>query len=107
MAAMYFGESNMAPELVANASFGLPAYVFPPAAAAERGQQWRAVVKRVFDLALSLLLLVAIASWLFPVIAALIRLDSRGPVFFRQARIGLNGRTFMVWKFRTMHMHRE
>jgi lipopolysaccharide/colanic/teichoic acid biosynthesis glycosyltransferase len=39
---------------------------------------------------------------LFGLVALLIRLDSRGPTFFRQPRIGANGRPFQIWKFRTM-----
>ena len=44
---------------------------------------------------------------LFLVLAALVALDSRGPVFFRQPRIGRDGRTFSVFKFRTMHSDAE
>lgn len=57
--------------------------------------------KRVLDF------LVAICClWFFgplmAIIAALIRLDSKGSIFFRQSRIGLNGKPFRIWKFRTM-----
>jgi exopolysaccharide biosynthesis polyprenyl glycosylphosphotransferase len=58
-------------------------------------------VKRYFDFCCGAVLFVV----LFPVYAALailIKLDSRGPIFFRQTRIGLHGRKFKVWKFRTM-----
>ena len=41
-------------------------------------------------------------SWLTPLLAIIIKLDSKGPVFFRQARIGKRGRTFTCLKFRTM-----
>ncbi len=41
-------------------------------------------------------------SWLTPLLALLIRLDSKGPVFFRQQRIGRNGKPFACLKFRTM-----
>ena len=58
--------------------------------------------KRLFDLAFSAAFLVLVASWLFPVIALLIRLDSKGPILFRQRRVGLNGETFECLKFRTM-----
>jgi exopolysaccharide biosynthesis polyprenyl glycosylphosphotransferase len=68
-------------------------------APALQGQQL--FVKRVMDLfAASLGLLVL--SPLFALIAILIRLDSRGPVFFRQKRVGLGGREFQMLKFRTM-----
>ncbi len=59
------------------------------------------LAKRLFDFAgagLGLLLL----SPLFAVVALLIKLDSPGPVFFRQERRGFNGRTFHIWKFRSM-----
>lgn len=61
----------------------------------------RRVVKRSFDLVAGLLALVALAP-LFLVIAIAIKLDSPGPVFFTQRRIGRNGRPFAMLKFRTM-----
>jgi exopolysaccharide biosynthesis polyprenyl glycosylphosphotransferase len=64
-----------------------------------RGRQL--VVKRALDIVLSLCLLAALSP-LFAVIALLIRLDSRGPVFFRQNRAGYGGRRFRMTKFRTM-----
>ncbi|MGH2852761.1 MAG: exopolysaccharide biosynthesis polyprenyl glycosylphosphotransferase [Solirubrobacteraceae bacterium] len=60
-----------------------------------------AVVKRAFDLLGASLGLLAVAP-LFAVIAVAIKLDSRGPLFFRQLRIGRHGRPFFVLKFRTM-----
>lgn len=64
------------------------------------------MAKRFFDIILSFLGLLA----LFPVfilIALLIKLDSRGEVFFRQTRIGLNGKSFRIHKFRTMIVDSE
>lgn len=58
--------------------------------------------KRFFDLALSALLFLFIFSWLFPLIALCIKLNSKGPVFFIQERTGLNGKPFRVYKFRSM-----
>ena len=58
-------------------------------------------MKRVFDVILSFLLLI-ILSLLFLVIAVLIKLDSKGPVFYKQERLGKNGREFTLYKFRTM-----
>lgn len=58
--------------------------------------------KRIADIAGSLLVLIAVLSWLTPLLALLIKLDSRGPVFFRQKRIGRNDRAFICIKFRTM-----
>ena len=64
------------------------------------------VVKRVFDLLASLLILV-LASPVMLFIALLIKLDDRGPVFFLQRRVGKDGRTFGVLKFRTMAVDAE
>lgn len=58
-------------------------------------------VKRAFDLAFSLLLLPVVLPVML-VIAALIRLDSKGPVLFRQERMGYRGLPFIMYKFRTM-----
>lgn len=60
-----------------------------------------AIVKRLLDLAVCMALLPAVLA-LMPVIAMAIALDSRGPVFFIQPRIGLHGRPFLMYKFRTM-----
>lgn len=60
------------------------------------------LVKRVFDLVVALILVV-LAAPLLVAIAAAIKLDSRGPVFFRQVRVGLGGRLFTIWKFRSMY----
>jgi exopolysaccharide biosynthesis polyprenyl glycosylphosphotransferase len=60
-----------------------------------------AVLKRSMDLVLSAVGLVVLAP-LFVVIAVLIKLESRGPLFFRQVRMGAGDRTFRIWKFRTM-----
>lgn len=57
--------------------------------------------KRVLDFTVALAGLVALSP-LFATIAALIRLDTRGPVFFRQERAGPGGTTFRIYKFRTM-----
>ncbi len=61
----------------------------------------RFALKRLVDIALSLIGLVLLAIP-FALIALAIKLDSRGPVFFRQERIGKDGRPFRVFKFRTM-----
>jgi putative colanic acid biosynthesis UDP-glucose lipid carrier transferase len=61
------------------------------------------MVKRFLDLCLASLMLLA-AAVPMAVIAALIKLTSPGPVFFRQLRYGLDGREILVWKFRTMRV---
>jgi lipopolysaccharide/colanic/teichoic acid biosynthesis glycosyltransferase len=58
-------------------------------------------MKRIFDILVGAIGLVLFAP-LFLVIAILIKLDSKGPIFFRQQRIGLNFRAFEIYKFRTM-----
>jgi Undecaprenyl-phosphate glucose phosphotransferase len=59
------------------------------------------VVKRAFDIFGSALLLLA-TSWLFPLIAWLIKREDGGPVFFSQVRMGMDGRSFELFKFRSM-----
>jgi putative colanic acid biosynthesis UDP-glucose lipid carrier transferase len=64
--------------------------------------------KRSFDILFSLLFLVLIFSWLAPIIALLIKLNSRGPIFFKQDRWGLNNEKIVCYKFRTMrHVNAE
>lgn len=58
--------------------------------------------KRVFDVFFSIFVIVFILSWLVPIIAILIKLDSRGPVFFIQNRLGRDLNRIPVFKFRTM-----
>src|SRR5919106_1896954 len=64
------------------------------------------VLKRTMDLALSLSSLVLLAP-LFAAVAVWIKLDSKGPVFFRQLRMGSGDRTFEIFKFRTMSFDAE
>ena len=60
-------------------------------------------VKRGFDLVASALML--LVTWpLFVALAVAIRLDSRGPAFYRQERVGLRGETFQIHKFRSMRV---
>jgi exopolysaccharide biosynthesis polyprenyl glycosylphosphotransferase len=60
------------------------------------------VLKRATDVVLTTILLV-FGLPLIAIIALAIKIDSRGPVFFRQRRVGLGGREFTMWKFRSMH----
>ena len=66
-------------------------------------QGWNAVVKRAFDLASSGLGLLFISPVL-GVLALLVKLDSPGPVFYAQERVGMNGRRFRMFKFRSMRV---
>jgi putative colanic acid biosynthesis UDP-glucose lipid carrier transferase len=63
--------------------------------------QWR-VVKRILDIVFSFLVILFVFSWLFPVVALLIKIDSKGPVFFTQERWGRNNKPFKAIKFRSM-----
>jgi len=63
-------------------------------------------LKRVFDF-ISSLSAVVFLSPLLLIVAILIKLDSKGPVFFRQKRIGKDGRIFRIYKFRTMVQNAE
>jgi sugar transferase (PEP-CTERM system associated) len=63
-------------------------------------------VKRVLDLLVSVIGLILLAP-LFLVIGSLIKLDTPGPVFYRQMRVGLRGQPYMIWKFRSMSVDAE
>ncbi|MBC7872858.1 MAG: sugar transferase [Ferruginibacter sp.] len=63
--------------------------------------------KRGFDIVFSFLVLSLLLSWLVPVVGLIIRINSRGPVFFRQKRIGKNGDLYYCIKFRTMIQNKE
>ena len=61
------------------------------------------MTKRLFDLVLSATLLILLAP-LFPILAILVKLGSKGPVFFNQKRSGKDGKSFTMYKFRTMSL---
>jgi polysaccharide biosynthesis protein PslA len=65
-------------------------------------KDWRAARKLAFDLVIGCLMLLFLAL-LLALIALGIRLDSPGPILFRQPRLGFNNRLFTCYKFRTMH----
>ena len=67
---------------------------------------WALFLKHLFDRVIALVILAAF-SWLFVIIALAIKLTSKGPVIFRQARGGKNGRPFSMFKFRTMRTDAE
>lgn len=62
--------------------------------------------KRLFDIIFSLIILVILSPILL-IIALLIKMDSKGPVIFKQQRIGLKGKVFEIYKFRTMCVNAE
>lgn len=59
-------------------------------------------IKRFFDVVLSLAIIVGLLSWLTPILGLLIKLESKGPVFFKQKRNGLDFKEFYCYKFRSM-----
>ena len=65
------------------------------------------IKKRLMDIALSSFVIVFVLSWLIPLIALAIWLDSRGPIFFIQKRSGLNNKSFTCLKFRSMHINKD
>ncbi|WP_245910877.1 undecaprenyl-phosphate glucose phosphotransferase [Nonlabens arenilitoris] len=60
------------------------------------------LAKRSFDIAFSLLVIVGVLSWLIPIVAIIIKLESKGAVFFKQKRNGLDYKEFTCYKFRSM-----
>lgn len=60
------------------------------------------IIKRTFDIVMSILVMIFILSWFTPLMAILIKLDSKGPVFFKQKRNGLDYKEFYCYKFRSM-----
>jgi putative colanic acid biosynthesis UDP-glucose lipid carrier transferase len=63
------------------------------------------IIKRTFDIVFSLIIIVGVLSWLIPILAVFIKLESKGPVFFRQKRNGLNYHEFNCYKFRSMTLN--
>lgn len=62
---------------------------------------YKAFFKRAFDVLFSFILLLLLSP-LFIIVSVAVKLDSKGPVFFKQERIGLNARVFKIYKFRSM-----
>ncbi len=60
-------------------------------------------IKRSFDILISLLVIVGVLSWLTPILGILIKIESKGPVFFKQKRNGLDYKEFYCYKFRSMY----
>ena len=63
-------------------------------------------IKRCFDIVFSLLVCIFILSWLVPILWVLVRLESKGPLIFKQHREGLNGNQFVCYKFRSMKLNK-
>lgn len=65
------------------------------------------VLKRTFDIVFSSAVIILILSWLTPIIALIIKLESKGPVFFKQSRNGFNYEEFYCYKFRSMALNEK
>lgn len=65
------------------------------------------IIKRLFDVIFSFCIIVFIMSWLVPIIAILIKMESKGPVFFKQLRSGKDNQPFYCLKFRSMYLNSD
>ncbi|NQX55219.1 undecaprenyl-phosphate glucose phosphotransferase [Pedobacter panaciterrae] len=65
------------------------------------------VVKRIFDVVFSLIVIVFVMSWMLPLMAILIKFESKGPVFFKQLRSGKDNQPFYCLKFRSMKVNSD
>jgi putative colanic acid biosynthesis UDP-glucose lipid carrier transferase len=63
------------------------------------------LVKKGFDLVFSLIVILGIFTWLFPILILFVKLSSKGPIFFKQIRSGENNNEFICYKFRTMKVN--
>ena len=68
---------------------------------------FNAVLKRAFDIVFSGFIIIFFLTWMCPLFALIIKLQSRGPVIYKQLREGKDGVHFMCLKFRTMHLNDE
>ncbi len=85
-----------------NQIFGLPLIEVMP----DPMPSWEKFTKRLFDILFSLIILVVTLP-IFLILVILVRLTSKGPAIFRQERVGLYGRLFTMFKFRTMYQDAE
>lgn len=63
------------------------------------------LAKKAFDIVFSAAVILLIFPWLFPIIMLIIKIESPGPIFFKQERSGRDNRTFMCFKFRSMYVN--
>jgi len=82
--------------------FGMPVFVVRTSP----GRRYEYECKRVFDAVLTAIALIILAP-LFAVVALAIKIDSRGPVFYRSRRVGLGQKPFWCYKFRTMYVNAD
>jgi len=63
------------------------------------------LIKRCFDIIFSILIFILLLSWLLPILWVVVKIDSRGPFFFKQKRDGINGEQFYCYKIRSMRVN--
>lgn len=68
--------------------------------------RWQVNAKRIFDVCFSLFVIVTF-SWFYLLLSIMVKLSSKGPVIFSQERLGLNGKPFKIYKFRSMYVDAE
>jgi putative colanic acid biosynthesis UDP-glucose lipid carrier transferase len=90
------------PPLVSNNSSG---YLIPSITSSPLFKKHNLIIKRVFDLIISVLVISLLLWWALPLLALLIKIDSSGPIFFMQKRNKKNGRLFHCIKLRTMRVN--
>lgn len=69
--------------------------------------QFNKYLKRIFDIVFSLFMMLFIMSWLVPILAILIKLETKGPVFFKHTRNGVNYKEFMCYKLRSLYCNKS
>ena len=69
------------------------------------GRKKYLILKRAMDITISTLVILFVFPWMIPLVAVCIKFTSRGPVFFKQKRVGYLGRKFWCYKFRTMQVN--
>ncbi|MBK7183251.1 MAG: sugar transferase [Bacteroidetes bacterium] len=67
---------------------------------------WEQSLKRIFDIVISLFVLISF-SWLYLIVSLAVKLNSKGPIFYSHERIGWHGKPFMIHKFRSMYTDAE
>ncbi len=70
-------------------------------------ESFNKAAKRLFDILFSSAIIVFLLSWLTPILAIIIRLESKGPIFFKQSRNGINYKEFDCYKFRSMTPNKD
>ena len=70
-------------------------------------ETYNKIAKRIFDILFSVLVIVGVLSWLTPILAFLIKLESKGPVFYKHQRNGLSNKVFTCYKFRSMQFSKD